>query len=244
MCKAIFLMADIDVLARLPKTRREILLLLKQRVRATIVELAQELGMTHEGVRTQILQLQQDGWVTAECESAEITDEDATSGRPPVWYCLSLGGEHVFPKRYDALTGLLLQAVTRIGDEQGLQELLASVTDIRVRAIRRGASDEEAGIDPLESIYLRDDPFIEIIRRDGDTVVVERNCPFLQVALEQPAICSTTVSVLRRLSGFEVVRERRFQDGEGRCEFRILSHRPLKRPARFAVEPPKDFAQR
>src|SRR5688572_1178626 len=101
-------MPDIDVLATLPKTRREILLLLKQRVRATIAELAQHLGMTHEGIRSHIIQLQQDGWVTAECENGESAGVGPPSGRPPVRYCLSLPGEHVFPKRYDALTALLL----------------------------------------------------------------------------------------------------------------------------------------
>lgn len=243
-------MPDIDVLAILPKTRREILLLLKQRVRATIVELAQQLGMTHEGVRSHIQQLQQDGWVTAECESAGTSGAEAPSGRPPVRYCLSVAGEHVFPKRYDALTALLLEAVAKMTDEQGLHELLASVTDIRMDALRGGAASSsfpaslEERLDLLQSIYFRNDPFVEMIRRDGDPVIVERNCPFLQVALGQPALCSTTVSLMRRLTGCEVVRERRFQDGEGRCEFRVLTRRPLKRPPRFAVEPPKDAAQR
>ena len=229
-------MPDIDVLATLPKTRREILLLLKQRVRATIVELAQQLGMTHEGIRSHIQQLQQDGWVTAECDTEETAKEQA-SGRPPTRYCLSLAGEHVFPKRYDALTALLLAAVAEMTEEKGLHELLAAVTDLRVDALRSSSGNR------LESIYVRDDPFVEIIQRDGDTVIVERNCPFLQVALEQPVICSTTVSAIRRLAGFDVVRERRFQDGEGRCEFRVLSRRPMKRPPRFALEPPKDAAR-
>jgi predicted ArsR family transcriptional regulator len=228
-------MADIDVLATLPKTRREILLLLKRRVRATIVELAQHLGMTHEGIRAHILQLQQAGWVTADCESADAATDEQQSGRPPVRYCLSVAGEHVFPKRYDALTSLFMQAVAKMSDQQGLYEFLADVTDIRVSAL---------GPDALASIYLRDDPFIEMTRRDGDDVIIERNCPFLQVALEHPAICSTTISAMRRLTGFEVVRERRFQDGDGRCEFRILRDRPVKRARRFVPEPPKEAATR
>ena len=236
-------MAEIDVLATLPKTRREILLLLKRRVRATIVELAQQLGLTHEGIRAHMLQLQQDGWVTADCESDELAPGESASGRRPVRYCLSLAGEHVFPKRYDTLTALLLEAVVNMTDEEGLHELLASVTDIRVGALGGRSRSRAARLDRLGSIYLENDPFVETIRRDGDTIIIERNCPFLQVALEQPAICSTTVSAMRRLAGFEVVRERRFQDGDGRCEFRILTDRPLEQPPRFAVEPAKNAAR-
>lgn len=65
------------------ETRREILLLLKQRVRATIVELAQQLGMTHEGVRAHVLHLQQDGWVTADCTTTDLATDEQPSGRPP-----------------------------------------------------------------------------------------------------------------------------------------------------------------
>lgn len=236
-------MPDIDVLGTLPRTRREILMLLKQRVHATIVELAQELGMTHEGVRSHMQQLQQDGWVASDCPHDRVA-LGQVSGRPRVRYCLTVAGEHVFPKRYDTLTALLLSAVANMTDANGLHELLASVTDIRMNAIGASRTGSRARGRALRSLYLPDDPFIETTERDGDVVIIERNCPFLQVALDQPAICSTTVSALRRLTGCEVVREYRFQDGEGRCEFRVLSRQPLTDPPRFAPEPPKDFARK
>ena len=99
----------------------------------------------------------------------------------------------------------------------------------------------DAKMDRLREIYRSGDPFIEVHRRGDDFVLVERNCPYLNVALERPLLCSTTISTLRRLTGCEVVRERRFQDGDGRCEFRIRIATASSKRARprFELEPPR-----
>lgn len=234
-----------DVLSALPRTRREVLQLLKQRGRATIVELAEALRMTHEGVRTHVVQLQQEGWITADCSNLSSPADEQSPGRPPAQYCLTVAGDHAFPKHYDDLTVLLLDALLETADERVTRDVLATVTDIRVDAVRARASDAsfEEKLHALASIYLEDDPFVEVVQRDGDWILIERNCPFLNVAMQRPAICSTTVSTMRRFLGYEVVRERRFQDGEARCEFRVLTQRPLRRPRRFEQEPPKDAAK-
>lgn len=235
-------MNSVDFLATLPKTRREVLLLLKLRGHATTLELAKSLGLSHEGVRAHILQLQTDGWITGDCESPDALDREPSTGRPSVQYCLTVAGDHAFTKRYDDLTVLLLDSVIATTDEAGLRKVLATLTDLRVEALKwtmPNTSFEEK-LEIIRSIYVRDDPYVELTRDGEDWILVERNCPFLNVAMERPALCSTTVSALRRLVGFEVVRQRRFQDGDARCEFRIRINRPLGRPQRFANEPPKD----
>lgn len=231
---------SIDVFSTLPRTRREVLTVIKRIGAATIVEVAQQLGMTHEGVRAHIVQLQEEGWIKPDCDSIGDPVEPG-AGRPAVRYCLTLAGDHVFPKFYDDLTVLLLDAVLESVDDETLKEVLAKVTDIRVDALRaRSGESLEERLDALASIYLENDPFLEVKRDGGDIVLVERNCPFLNVAMQRPAICSTTVSTIRRMLGYEVVRDRRFQDGEARCEFRVLTGRPVRRPRRFTFEPPKD----
>jgi predicted ArsR family transcriptional regulator len=58
------------------------------------------------------------------------------------------------------------------------------------------------------------------------------------MAMARPVLCSSTVSVLTRLLGTKVVREDRFQDGHGRCSFRIYENQPLDvTNLRFAREP-------
>jgi predicted ArsR family transcriptional regulator len=88
----------------------------------------------------------------------------------------------------------------------------------------------------LKDYYLPDDPFLSI-ERNGRVSLVEHNCPFLNVAMARPTVCSVTVNALSRLLGFRVVRARKFQDGDGCCEFRVLTDQPVDASHhRFALE--------
>ena len=58
--------------------------------------------------------------------------------------------------------------------------------------------------------------------------VIERNCPYLNAAMKRPALCSVTVNSLTRLLGVRVDREERFQNGDGRCVFRVYADEPVR----------------
>jgi predicted ArsR family transcriptional regulator len=212
----------------LPAARRAILGELKRRGRATIPRIALDLGVSHEAVRRQLLELQRLGWVT------NVHDEPAArsgAGRPAVGYRLTVAGDNLFRKDYDELVIALLDTAA------DPVKALTAVTNARVSVLARRVSGSRRRMDALRAIYKADDPFVEITRDGGDYLVIERNCPYLNVALERPIICSTTVSTLRRVTGREVVREERFQDGEGRCTFRITKRRGSA--SAFEAEPPK-----
>jgi len=49
----------------------------------------------------------------------------------------------------------------------------------------------------------------------------------LNVATQRPALCSITVNALSRLLGYRVARQRKFQNGDGCCEFRVLLDQPI-----------------
>lgn len=87
----------------------------------------------------------------------------------------------------------------------------------------------------LRGLYSADDAFIEVETTGDGFRIVERNCPFYNVAMERPALCSTSVNMLRRLLGVNVVREEQFQRGDGRCSFRIFADQPAKEAA-FVLE--------
>ena len=63
--------------------------------------------------------------------------------------------------------------------------------------------------------------------RDGYRLV-ERNCPYYNVAMENASLCDVSVDVLSRLFGVRVEREETFQNGDGRCAFRVFANQPLK----------------
>lgn len=204
--------------------RKAILTIVKRRGPSAITELADELEVSYEAARQQVAQLHHDGWV-----QKRIDRSPARVGRPRARYRLTPAGDHLFPKHYDALTVELLDAVGERFGGEGIQAILADLADARVRewAPRMDGLGLERRLRALRGIYLDGDPFVTVERDEDGLRLVERNCPFLNVASRRPALCSLTVSVLTRLLGHRVVREERFQAGDGCCAFRVQEDRPV-----------------
>lgn len=214
--------------------RREILAFLKLRGEVTVQEVADHFGITHEGARRQFLQLEQEGWV----ERHARRDHPRGAGRPTFGYRLTSAGDHVFPKHYDMLSLELIEAVLRTSGVEALRRLLAAIADRQVakwEAQLRGASLEER-LERLKGLYFEGDPYMTVRSAGREIRLIENNCPFLNVAMRQPALCSLTVGTLQRLLGVRVVREERFQDGHRRCVFRVLRDKPVPRDAPFTFE--------
>ena len=208
-------------------TRQSILESLKREGPLAIAQLAERLAMSGEAVRQQLVQLQREGWIEALRERGPAHH----SGRPPTRYRLSQAGDHVFPKHYDALTVAVLDAVASELGPAALERVLATLTETRAREWepRLAGRSLRERVEALRGIYDGEDPFMQVEEVAGGFRLIEHNCPFLNVAMERPALCSVTVSLLSRLLGVSVVREQRFQNGDGRCSFRVITDRP--RPA-------------
>lgn len=203
----------------LAPTRRDILTALKRGGPSTSAELATQLDISSEAVRQHLKRLEAEGLITVEREEV-----GALGGRPAHRYSLTSAGEHVFPKRYDDLVVVLLDTVgARLGDE-ALSAVLAAVVDAKVAAWAprlEGLTTDEARLEVLASLYVEDDPWVEVERDDEGWTLVERNCPYLEVARRRPGLCRVTEQTLSRLLGREVKRTRTFQAGHGLCAFRI-----------------------
>ncbi|HUP62137.1 MAG TPA: DNA-binding protein [Thermoanaerobaculia bacterium] len=204
---------------QLPDSRRAILIALKQRGTATIAQLAVELELTGEAVRQQLLLLHREGWVDSGLERGERV----RTGRPATVYRLSAAGDELFPKHYDALSVAVIDAVAaELGLDAAIR-VLARVADDRVRAVApslEGLTLAER-VDALKNWYLAGDPYMGVERDGDDFRLIERNCPFYSTAMQRPALCSVSVNALTRLLGARVEREEKFQNGDGRCVFRV-----------------------
>ena len=213
----------------LPASRRHILDLIKRRGDATAGEVAEQLGMTRENARQQLQLLEQEGWIAR----SERTVEGA--GRPAVGFRITPAGDHLFPKNYDQLSMTLVDAVAEQLGPEALVKLLSAITEQQVRHWEpklAGLSLAER-IKALKDIYVEDDPHTSMRHDQKGYVLVERNCPFLNVAMRRPQLCAITVNTLTRLLGVKVIREERFQAGDKRCVFRVLEDQPID-PAHYA----------
>lgn len=217
-----------------PDTRQAMLGFIKHKGSATASELAGHMHITREGARQQLQTLEREGWIM---RIQRPRSEKA--GRPAVAFAITAAGDHLFPKNYDNLSLTLVDAVADQLGNKALDTLLAAVTDQQVKhweSKLAGKSLPER-IKALKDLYYEDDPYSSMKKNGRDYVLTERNCPFLNVAMKRPRLCSVTVSTLIRLLGVRVMREERFQDGDRRCVFRVLTDEPVDiRRFHFALE--------
>jgi predicted ArsR family transcriptional regulator len=125
------------------------LLGLLRRSQRTIAELADELGLSDNAVRTHVISLVRDGIV----EDAGTQKE--TGGKPARVYGLSARGEDLFPKAYAAVLGGVIEEITRKDGRQHALDVLRAVGE-RVAAKAPQAPDlatrVAAAVDALRAL--------------------------------------------------------------------------------------------
>lgn len=219
--------------AALPDSRRAIMQFIKREGEATASEVAEQLGVSREGARQQLQVLEAEGWIARSARPADGV------GRPAVSFQITQAGDHAFPKSYDRLSLTLVDAVADQLGQEALVKLLSAITEQQVQQWLpklEGKSLPER-IKALKGIYFEEDPHTSVRKDARGYVLIERNCPYLNVAMKRPHLCSVTISTLTRLLGVRVVREQRFQDGDKRCVFRVLEDQPVDlKEFRFALE--------
>jgi predicted ArsR family transcriptional regulator len=205
---------------QLPETRRSILLAVKRNGAQSAAELSTHLNISIEGIRQHLVSLEKDGFL----ERSLIRTANPSGGRPTFRYALTLDGEHLFPKHYDQLAIEIIDTVANKLGTETLKSVLTHIVDKNVEKWQpklEGLSFMEK-LEALKGLYREDDPFMEITEDKNGITLTEYNCPVLNIAQKHPLICSTTVTTLTRLLGVKVVREDKFQNGDGRCVFRIF----------------------
>lgn len=220
----------------LSDTCRGIMLFIKHRGGATIAELADHLGISDEGTRQHLIQLERKEWV----RRRDSRGSSGRSGRPASVYVIGPSGELFFPKQYEGLAVALIDTVRELYGDDAVKAALARIVEAKVGEWepRLAGKSLEQRLEQLKGYYATGDGF-SVVVSNGRPAIVERNCPYLNVALERPALCSTTVNALTRLLGYQVRRSRKFQNGDGCCEFEVLIDRPA-RTSGFEFEPPDD----
>ena len=213
---------------QLPDSRRSILLALKRQGPSTIAQLADELQLTGEAVRQQLLQLQREGWIESRVTRSL---ERGRTGRPATSYILTEAGDHLFPKHYDALNVAMMDAISEELGPDAVKKVLSRIADTKVAATEAALQGLPLAerIQALKDWYLKDDPHMQIEKAEDGYLLVERNCPFINTAMNRPALCSISVNALSKLLGVRVVRDEKFQNGNGRCVFHILANEPIDR---------------
>ncbi len=204
------------------ETQHEVAVALKADGAKTIDEIAFAIGATYETARAQVVKLDDLGLVES------TLDRSSAAGRPSRRWRLTDAGEHLFPKQYRNLANNLLTILAATLPDDELDRVLEAIVNEKVAGwlpVLEGV-DFEIRLAAMKSIYSVEDPYISV-ESDGEEIrLIERNCPYLDVAKHHPVLCNVTLNTLSRILNRQVVREQTFQAGDGRCVFLISADKP------------------
>lgn len=199
-------------------TRGRIVTLLRGTTR-TVSELAEELGLTDNAVRSHLLTLERDGLVRQ-------GGVQRGHRKPHFAYELTPEAEHLFPKSYGALFNVLLSVLKErlapgelenvlreVGRKAAAKTALSLTADSGLTARAAGA------VKVLEA--LGGAPRLEA---EGDKVIIRSaSCPFATAVEVHPEVCSVAESLVAQITGGRVRETCDKTDLPPRCSFEITA---------------------
>lgn len=195
------------------------LMLLKTRGALTASVIAQELGMTKEGARLQLLKYTEEGLI-------EATNESSGVGRPKQFFSLTAAGNAKFPDTHAELTVKLINTIRNTLGDNALQ----SIMDANEQTGRDKYMMELAPIDELEGriaklteIRSSEGYMAEYSKDEDGYLFIENHCPICAAATSCQGFCSGELNVFRFVLGEKVDINRldHIVSGDRRCSYRI-----------------------
>jgi DeoR family suf operon transcriptional repressor len=190
---------------------------IQMRGRATIKDVAQDLGVTASAVRLHLTQLQAKGAIRTDRVRDGV-------GRPYYVYSATPEAHNLFYKDYGELARLVLEQVGETEGPEALQRLLCRVSD-RLAAVYR---DQVWGRELAERVTAWAELLdqrgvaVQFAKTEDGYVLREYGCPYQNVAVENRAVCEMERQVMARLLESGVKLTQCVLDGYPGCQFTIV----------------------
>lgn len=186
------------------------------RGRASIKDVASDLGVTASAVRLHLTQLQASGAIRVDKVREGV-------GRPYFVYSATPKAHNLFYKDYGDLARLLLEEVAENQGPDALQAVLRRVGDRLADMYRDQVWGRELADRVRAWAELLDQRGIavDIENTDEGFVVREYGCPYQNVAVENRAVCEMERQVMSRLLESGVKLTQCILDGHRGCQFTI-----------------------
>jgi len=194
------------------------------RGKASIKDVAADLGVTTSAVRLHLTQLQASGAIRAEKVREGV-------GRPYYIYSVTPQAHNLFYKDYGDLARLLLEEVEETQGPDALPGVLRRVGNRLADMYRDQVWGQELADRVVAWAELLDQRgvVVELQKEDGGYVLREYGCPYQNVAIENRAICEMERQVMARLLESGVALTQCVLDGYHGCQFVITKKtRPMK----------------
>lgn len=191
------------------------------RGRATVKDVAADLGVTMSAVRIPLTQLQALGAIQAD------TVRDGV-GRPHYAYSVTPEAHNLFYKDYGVLARMLLEEVARSQGADALPGVLRRVADrladlYHDQVLGRNLADRVAA---WAELLDQRGVSVEIEETSQGFVVREYGCPYQNMAAENRAVCEMERHVMARLLESGVELTQCVLDGFHGCHFTVATEDP------------------
>jgi predicted ArsR family transcriptional regulator len=180
----------------------------------TVQEICAEQGVTATAVRHRLVRLQEAGFVARELVPSK-------RGRPHHVYRVTREALREMGNNYAELAQILWREIRNIEDPAVRRQLASRVEDALVDQIRKVSPNAPLNVRLAElAAELRERGFrVESDHSGLLPVLRENNCPYYELASEDPGICEMEQAVFRRALNADVRLTRCCLDGHSCCEF-------------------------
>lgn len=193
-------------------TRGRIVLLLR-RMGRTVEELAQELGLTDNAVRSHLATLERDGLISQ-------SGVRRGGGKPAQIYTLTPEAEQLFPKAYAPVLQQLLDVLATSLSAEQVDEILQKGGRHLAGQWNLSAGNLLTRLQGAVAILNELGGLAELEVQTDTYVIQGYSCPLAAVVPGHPEICQFTRTLLAELIGRPV--EERCEQGEpARCCFSV-----------------------
>lgn len=188
-------------------------LLLKSEEPLSVQALAARLGISRNAAHQQVMALEREGLV-------ERDSAIRTRGRPSQGFRLSDSGNATFPRQYALLARELLDQLSKYLGPEELSQAMERIGTSLADSLRAGLGSDQSQRLALIAGLMRQLGY-EAATVDGQdgTEIEAHNCVFHDLAFADQSICEVDLSLLRSLSGQQVVHRRCMARGERSCRF-------------------------
>lgn len=198
-------------------TRGEILIALKKAQTLTTKELADKFGVTPNGLRRHLKELESEGVVRYRREIRGV-------GGPVFAFSLTAAGESLFPRGYERALAEVLDLVREQQGDEGVVNLFRRRWDDIARAARpeleRLPVEQRAA--RLAELLTSLGYMAEVSTGSGALpVLTEHNCAIRLIAERFPEVCAAEERFIADLLGAPVTRQAHIAKGANCCEYCI-----------------------
>ena len=180
----------------LGSTRGRIIALLRRGPR-TVNELADDLALTDNAVRTHLSALERDGL-------AALAGVRRGVGKPAHLYALTDEAQSLFPRAYGVVLRTLLDVVRRSRPQEEVEALTAEVGRRLAEPFARAGGDAARRAEAAVAVLAELGGVAEA-RVDGNLVTIRGfGCPLREAVDDHPDVCRIAAALLSEVVGYQV----------------------------------------